>query len=257
MERWSTSVLPSSGIDTKNWKRKEKYTILMKIDYALDNLIAGQLKAQNDAEQANHKSSGKLSASMLGQPLQWQILKVLGVQGKKFDDYTLRKFKRGKDVENWVVSFIQGEAQKFVEYRNVVGYVDKIVDTKEWDNSNGLMPLEIKSVTNMKFKRVDKEGADRGHKLQATLYALALGHERFGVCYIASDDYRVKVFVYDTSEMKKEVDEIIDQFNNQLKLKVVPVFEAKEKWQDDLKYNSFPLWAGLSEDELKEKSKNL
>lgn len=229
------------------------------IDYTLDNQIRDELKKRNEAESVNHKSSGKLSASMLGLPLQWQVLKIIGVPGRELDDYTLRKFQRGKEVENWLMVFLPAaEKQKFVEYRNCVGYVDALVDTSKWEQDHGTIPLEVKSVANMKFKRVEGEnGADRGHKLQACFYALALNLPKFGVCYIAADDLRVKVFIYETSEIAPEVERIISVFEEQMKKKVVPVFEAAETWNSNLKYCNYPLWIGLSEAELAEKSKEL
>ena len=128
------------------------------IDSTIDNQIRDELKKRNEEEAAKHKSSGKLSASMLGLPLQWQVLKVLGVPGREFDDYTLRKFQRGKDVESWLMKFLRAaEKQKFVEYRNCVGYVDALVDTSGWEQNHGVIPLDVKSVANMKFKRVEGE----------------------------------------------------------------------------------------------------
>lgn len=228
------------------------------IDYALDNIIKDALRGKDEEQKKNHKSSGKLSASMLGQPLQWQILKILGVPQREIDDYTLRKFQRGKDVEKWVLSFLNAKEQKFVEYRGVVGYVDAIVDASEWDCKDGTIPLEVKSVANMKFKRLEKDDdADRSHKLQACLYALALGLPKFGVCYVASDDYRVKTLIYETKEIAPEVEKIISEFDEQIKKKVVPPLVTKEVWQENLKYNNYPLFAGLSEAELIEKSKEL
>lgn len=224
-----------------------------KLDSYLDRHIGKFLLERDAEERANHKSSGKLSASMLGKPLQWQILKVLGVPGKKIDEYTLRKFQRGKDVEAWLISHIPAsEQQKFVEYRDVVGYADVLIDTKDWDFKNGVIPLEIKSVSNAKFKRIVKEGADRSHKLQACLYALALKTEHYGVCYIASDDYRVQTYIYDTAETKAEVDKIIDRFQEQLKLGV-PKFEAAEEWQKKIEYSDYPEWMELSEEECQKK----
>ena len=196
---------------------------------------------------------------MLGLPLQWQVLKILGVPARELDDYTLRKFSRGKDVENWLMGFLpESGKQKFVEYRNCVGYVDALIDASKWEQDHGTIPLEVKSVANMKFRRIEGEnGADRSHKLQACLYALALKTQKFGVCYVASDDYRVKTFIYETSEVASEVERIISVFEEQMKKRVVPIFEAVEEWQSNLKYCNYPLWIGLSEAELKEKSEEL
>jgi len=69
------------------------------IDNYIDNKISKKVVEENKQRELNHVSSGRLSASMLGEPLQWQILKIKGVKPKEIDEYTLRKFIRGKDVE--------------------------------------------------------------------------------------------------------------------------------------------------------------
>ena len=119
----------------------------MRIETHLDKLISQRLIEANDKERENHKSSGKLSASMLGQPLQWQILKTIGVPPKPFDEYTLRKFKRGKDIENWFIGEISPNfKQPFVEYRSTIGYVDlNLVQDESFDFKLGEMPHEVKS----------------------------------------------------------------------------------------------------------------
>lgn len=185
---------------------------------------------------------------MLGQPLQWQILKLIGVPSKEIDEYTLRKFQRGKDVEQWVVDKMVGikETQKFVEYKDCVGYVDALVDTKDYQFKCGVIPHEIKSVANFKFKRIEKAGEpDHSHLLQGAFYALALGVDNFAIDYVASDDYRIKTWVFNTEEYKEEIDGIIDEVYNTLKEGKLPTFEPKEDWQKNEKYNNFPEWSEL------------
>jgi hypothetical protein len=225
------------------------------IDRYIDRKISEQLALKNSEERKNHKSSGKLSASMLGWPLQWQILKSLGVPQKEVDEYTLRKFLRGKQVEDWVVSYLEPiETQKFCEYKGSIGYADAICDTKDWDFKNGIIPVEVKSVTNMKFKRIEK-GADRSHLLQGALYALGLKSPKFAVLYVASDDYRISLSEYDVEAFRGEIEGIIAEFDSQIAQKVVPEFLPKEKWQGDLKYNMYPEWSELKEKELEIKLK--
>lgn len=231
----------------------------MRIETHLDKLISQRLIEANDKERENHKSSGKLSASMLGQPLQWQILKTIGVPPKPFDEYTLRKFKRGKDIENWFISEISPNfKQPFVEYRSTIGYVDlNLVQDESFDFKLGEMPHEVKSVSNAKFKRITKlKEADRGHRLQATLYALAQNKDYYAIDYIASDDLRIETYIYETKDTKDEVDEIITKFQEQLKLKVVSVFEPIEKWQANPEYQNYPAWATLTAEECMDKLKS-
>lgn len=226
----------------------------MLIDNALDKWIADVVVKNDEEERAKHISSGKLSASGLGEPLQWQILKALQITQRVVDEYTLRKFQRGKDVEDRVLSWLPvSDKQKFVEYRGVVGYVDAMIDSNFWWTKlpEGEMPLEIKSVTNAKFKRIEGQGTpDRGHVLQSCLYGLAKNSGWTSIAYVASDDYRVRSFLIKVSDYKNEIDEIIDRFNAQLMKMQIPVFEPVEKWQGTPKYNKFPEFATLSQEEL-------
>ena len=195
------------------------------------------LEAREDKE-----PSGRLSAGKLGWPLQWQMLHYFKVPQAPFDAFTLRKFQRGKDVEDRIINWIEPqETQKEVEYRGVVGFVDAILDG---------VPVEVKSVTNMAFKYLQKEGIKRGHRLQAELYAKALGADRFQVAYVASDDYRVLSFEEQVTDV---VDKVIDRYEAQVALGKVPVFVAEEKWQGMKDYCTFPEWLKLTEEEIAEK----
>ena len=229
---------------------------MLKSDTYLDKKIGAIVKANNDAQRANHKSSGKLSASGLNDPLQWQMLHSLGVETGEIDEYTLRKFLRGNHVEDWYVEQIKPiETQKFVEYRETVGYVDAIVDTSLFDFPSGVIPFEIKSVSNMKYKRIDKQGPDKGHCLQAAFYATALQNPHFAVSYVATDDYRIKTYILDVHDYKDEIDGIITRFLEQKKTGKVPVFEAREKWQSSKEYNRYSDWMELDEEEIAKKLK--
>jgi hypothetical protein len=228
------------------------------LDNYLDRKIGIDLMKANDEERANHISSGKLSASCLGDPLQWQILKAFGVSGEPIDEYVVRKFKRGNHVEEWILPFTNPALkQEFVEYRNVVGYIDAVVDTKDWDFPKGVIPVEVKSVSNAKFKRIVRNGPDVGHCLQACLYALGTGKEWFSLVYIATDDYRVQTFIIPTSDWSAQVDEIITRYDKQLETGLIPVFEAREKWQSNKKYCRFPEYMEKTADELEIISKQL
>src|SRR3990167_6388131 len=68
-----------------------------------DRAISQTLREANEKRDREHISSGKLSASMLGKPLQDQILKSIGVPQKQVDDYILRKFIRGIHCVEWVL----------------------------------------------------------------------------------------------------------------------------------------------------------
>ena len=225
----------------------------MKIEEAINRAIDSRLVAQNKLREKLHNSSGKLSASKLGDPVQWQILHTLGVSKKELDPYTLRKFLRGNDVESWLVDFVPGLVSKqlFLQYRDVVGYADTVVDTKDYDFNLGVVPLEIKSVTNANYKWIKKgSGPNEGHQLQAAFYGLAMEAEQALLAYVASDDYRVKCFVVEVADYREKIDGIIDRYNEAKtvweKEGLIPVFEPVEKWQENKKYNSYSDFIGLS-----------
>jgi len=217
-----------------------------------DKFISAKLTIKNDEERKEHISSGKLSASMLGQPAQWQILKTLGIGQLEVDPYVLRKFERGRQVEDWLVANMPGvQAQQVnVEYRNVVGMVDAVIDTSGYDHKVGVIPYEIKSVTNAKFKNLKRTGqADPSHKLQAGLYALGMGTEHYAITYVASDDFRTLTWIYKTEDIKGEIDAIIENYDKHIWAQIVPKFEPRFDWQSSKQYNHYPEWADLKQEE--------
>lgn len=209
---------------------------MVSINPEIQRLIAEQVMASRETKEP----SGRISAGKLGWPLQWMMLHILKVPPKPFDEYTLRKFQRGKDVEerimNWLTP-IKENMQVETSYRGVVGIADVILE----------YPIEVKSVTNAAFKYKQKEGPTRAHKLQGMLYAKALKFDTFGVAYIASDDYRVLCF---EEEVTDEVDEVIDAIESMIARGTVPEFEPMEKWQADPKYNSYPDFRDLDAESI-------
>lgn len=234
----------------------------MFLDETLDQRIGERLIRENEAESAKHNSSGRLSAGMLGKPLQVQILKAIGVPQKKFDAYTLKKFKRGTQVEDWMVGYMgEGEEQVFAQYRDCIGYIDKLIKVTDyydpaWVQKVGsLLPREIKSVTNMKFKRISNAGgkghpvADRGHRLQGAMYALAKGTDYFCIDYVASDDFRILSLIHKTADSKAEVDKAIQDFYDATQNGRLPAFEPAEAWMGKPEWADYPEWVELSSEE--------
>ena len=215
-------------------------------DVTLDRVIGENVLRKFDEDREAHIPSGKLSASILGNPLQWQVLKVIGVP-TDFDEYVKRKLQRGKDVEDWIMKQLPGlvEGQKEIEYRGVVGYVDAVVDMKDYDFKCGVIPHEIKSVSNAKYLRIvgkggkPGQGADHSHCLQVALYALAMGSEYGAIDYIATDDYRIETYIIKAADFKAEIDGIINKFDEAISSGYVPEFVEKEVWQSNQKYNSY------------------
>jgi len=231
------------------------YTGLL-VDNTIDLLISKRLIDETNTAKELRTPSGKLSASMLYWPVQWQILKTIGIGTKPFDEYTLRKFERGHHVEKWLIDNMEGvkETQKFVEFKKAIGYVDVIVDSKEYQYKFGIIPHEVKSTSNAKFRRITIEGKpDTGHILQACFYALALGSTHFAIDYVSTDDYRVQSYILHTKGYGKAVLDAITAFNEALLRYldhgIVPAFEAKEKWQANVQYNNYPVFVELTEKE--------
>jgi len=61
-------------------------------DTSFDKLIGDSVMKAHLERESKHKSSGKLSGSKMGWPLQWQLLAGIGVPQKPFDEYVLRFF---------------------------------------------------------------------------------------------------------------------------------------------------------------------
>lgn len=222
----------------------------MKIDQAITRYIDDALAVQNNAERAEHEPSGKLTAGSLYQPLRFQLLKYLGVEGKKPDEYSLRKFARGRAVEEWFARHLDnmgvlvGE-QKQVEYRGAIGKVDALVDQAKLDfNTLGIIPHEIKSVTNRNFKYIhDKGDISEHYHLQACFYALAMGTSHYALDFIASDDLREYVTIHDVLVMKPKVDRKISNYLQMIEKwtndRTVPAWEIDYKWLDNPTYMPF------------------
>lgn len=212
---------------------------MLKVNPQIQEIIAEKVLAANE----EREPSGRLAASRLGWPLQWLMLHYLKVPQKAIEEYTLRKFQRGKDVETRVMQWLAPAPDKMqipCTYRGVAGIADTLLD----------YPIEVKSVTNMAFKYKQKEGPSRGHRLQGMMYAKALGFDKFGVAYVASDDYRVLCFEEIVTD---EVDQVIDEYEAQVITGAVPIFVAKEKWQGMEEYNPYPEWQKLDEAGIAEK----
>lgn len=216
-----------------------------------ERAITQKLRTEDEMQQATRTPSGKLSASMLGEPLQWQVLKSLGVGQRVVDDYVLRKFARGRDTEEWYLNQLEPcvkNRQALVTYRGAIGFYDALVDTAVYKGKFGVIPLEIKSVTNAKFKNIiNRRQPDEHHLLQGAFYALGLDNPNFGLSYIASDDYRTITWIFEAKDYKEKIDGIIDRYEAAMAAKTVPVFEAVYPWQKKLEYNKFPEWMDLDQ----------
>jgi hypothetical protein len=226
----------------------------MIIDRSLQRHYDKMLLALNAEREATHEPSGKLSASMLYQPLRFQVLKTLGAPRRPMEAYVLGKFQRGDEVEKTVAKVagdlgILIEQQMFVEYRGAVGYVDMVVDTGKAEFKHGVMPWEVKSVTNAKLKRIEKTEVDYHYQLQACFYAMALKSEYYGVVVASGEDNRMTTYVEPARKLKEDVDKAIDAYEEAMKAwktnMTLPPFEPNPKvaWTSNPAYAMYePFW---------------
>jgi hypothetical protein len=234
----------------------------MIIDSFINQSIDKRLIEANESREENRTPSGKLSASMLYQPLRFQVLKTLGAPRKELDPYVLGKFKRGNDVEDWFVDEIEHaglliERQKEVWYKDVIGYADAMIDTDKMQCKLGVMPLEVKSVTNAKLRQLKKKDVDYHWRLQATMYAMGMEMGHFALAVVSAEDLRPTVYVFKTRELSGDVEQAIARYNQALRewenKRVLPAFEPhpEVKWTQDLKYAMFePFWATAPDSEV-------
>jgi len=235
------------------------------LETAINEFIDFELIRQDEAQRAKHEPSGKLSAGMLYQPLRFQVMKTIGVPTKKFDAYMLGKFKRGRDVEDWFVGAmdrmgILKEKQKKVTYKGAIGFVDALVDTSLLQFKNGVMPHEVKSVTNAKLKRIGKTGVDWHYQIQACFYALGLDSKHYAVDIISAEDLRPNVYVFNTHMLSGEVDTIIDNYEKAMEKwntkKLLPelIPHPQATWTINPMYAMFDAeWLGLNDNQIRER----
>ena len=230
----------------------------MQIEYGISSVIDSSLIKDNQIEIENHVPSGKLTASYLHQPKRFQLLKYLGVPEKELDTFKLRKFSRGRQVEDWFIDKLKTQeglvvsTQETVEYRGVVGRVDAVINQDLLGIKVGNIPHEIKSVTNKNFKYIQKGDVGEHYKLQAGLYALAKGSDYFCLDFIASDDLRDRCYLFETSEVEWEIEKIINEFTYMVSEHIVPEWDFRQQWQNNPDYMNYdPIWTTCNEYEFR------
>lgn len=234
------------------------------IDQSLNKVIDDNLVAENEAREHEHESSRKLSASMLYQPLRFQVLKTIGAPRRPFDVYLLGKFARGVQCEDWFVEQLKKvglliETQKQLSYRDCIGFADAVVDTDKMFAKKGIIPYEIKSVNNAKLKRIQATEVDYHYRLQACLYALAMGVTHYAVVVISGEDLQRYPYIFNVDDggIKTDVEKAISAYQEAMKNwnenRVLPKFlpNPKVPWTADLKYAMFEeFWATASDTEV-------
>lgn len=218
----------------------------------------------NKKHREAHEPSGKLSASMLFQPLRFQVLKTIGLPRAEFDAYTLGVFDKGNRVEARFVESMRRnggivedvavaekhgltwdkDKKQFLSvYRDSIGYVDAVANTDIMESKLGIMPWEVKSVTSYKYKHIKKAGGiDWHYQLQACQNALGMNSDYYGVVIISKEHDDPHVNIFRTRELKRDVDQIISRYgeamDNWRKDRTLPKFEVdpRAKWAGNPKY---------------------
>lgn len=234
----------------------------MIIDQKIQQIINQALIEDNAKRAESHTPSGLLSASMLYQPLRFQVMKTIGVPAKQLEPYVLGKFKRGNDVEDWYVGMLDRagillEKQKEIKYKNTIGYIDAYIDSSKL-NFKECKIHEVKSVTNAKLKQIANTNVDYHYRLQATLYALALGERYYAIDIISAEDLRVNTYIFDIRDTQKDVDAIIANYDRAMeawnKNQSLPPFEVhpEVKWTANFEYAPFSVeYCEMSDDEIR------
>lgn len=249
---------------------------------AYDKAVLDIIKnAPNDYEELGCISGSKIAKSTLS-----AVLTMLGINGE-YDSYTIRKFKRGHDVEAVAVEFFTGvpkheqkdgewltpkegypitgkfmlQAQPVKGYRGMTNNVDILEDV-----GHGVIVHEIKSATKMAFDKVNGSGRSKGntnpephshYATQASSYALSDWGKPVINCiihYFNADDYRIVSFFVNFKEFKPVIDKNIDDIQNAFATKEFPVFEAKNDWEKIKKYLGWlEDWSDLNSKQIAEK----
>lgn len=226
----------------------------------LETVLNRFLSAKNEEKAKLHESSGRPSAGKLLQPRQWRLLHILGVPAKEADVYTQLKWERGNQVEEWAIKHLDPlDTQVPVcwgcEHKShdecgdcwcVVGHIDAMVDTKDWTNKMGIVPLEIKSVKSTAFPYLTKDARD-DHIMQGAVYGLAKGTNTFVILYVVADDYRHRMFVYQSKDYAQKIKDILAEDLATLKRGAIPVFEPSNKWHEIDDMNPYISWKELDE----------
>lgn len=232
----------------------------MKLTYRFDQALIKALVEQQQREEP----SGRMSASRLTWPTQWQILWKLKippseedweVKPNKINTFHFRHFARGKQCEDWLEKTLPPKkAQGLVVYRDWVGYFDRI-DDGELFGVEGDIVNEVKSVKGDKWYRMFKDpgdGPQYDHVLQANFYAVALKMPHYALCYLKSDTLETRTFVYRTEDYRADVEKQIDLYDEAVDSKTIPVFKAKVEYQKNRKYNMYDQYMDWTPTQLKE-----
>jgi hypothetical protein len=216
----------------------------------LQDKLKEHLLAKNKQKELEHTRSGYLSASRLWKSTLENCLSLLDVKGLEIDAYALGVFARGNQVEDWIVEQFN-EMGLLERYQTEVAYITpdgyKVVGIEDCKFKGEDMPTEIKSIKNSQFKYLDLEGAKMAHKLQACVYALAGGYEKFRVLYVSAEDFRIKEFILFTKDYKDKVVELVRDVYDALNKKRLPEFEPLDDFMASKKYTeytAYPNWFG-------------
>lgn len=223
----------------------------------IERVVDDYLLETDKKRREEHIASGYLSAGRLDKSILENALYLLGVpRDKPIEAYTLKKFARGNQVEQWYIDIFTelgliADSQIYHEYITPEGF--KVIGYQDIQLKEDEYPIEVKSIKNSEFKHIEKEGVKKGHALQVATYALAKGVEFGKVLYAAADDLRTKEFLVNAKELQPEIDNIAKLTYSVLNSKKLPKFIPRNSFQSLLifkDYTDYPEWIAPNENYL-------
>src|SRR3990167_4184673 len=177
------------------------------MNFSIQKLINDSLKETKERKQQTSWHPSSLGSCLTGAYLARSGAK----RDEEFDDRTLRVFKVGNMMEQWLVDTIESTGAKFKKQvrielpeLDVTGYADLVMETP-----NGDLPYEIKSKNSKSFWWMEKkkQGANRQHMMQLWIYLKFLNRPEGRLIYLSKDDLAIleyPVFL-DDKKLEEEV----------------------------------------------------
>ncbi len=197
-------------------------------DFSLTEIIAKQI---DEERKIKIRDNNYWHGSDMGLCPRKRFYKRLGIDGKDFDERTLRVFKCGDIFHEWL--------QDLLNKQNVlVGYEETLKDDKlnykgHYDAliriGDRLILYDFKTVNSMAFTYYNKQGFPKYHKSQLMSYVYFLRKQKYPqleegrMFYISKDDLRtVEVPVWYNKEWEKKIEAELTLLNEYWKKGELP-----------------------------------
>lgn len=175
-------------------------------NFSVQKILSDALK-----EPREKKKQTSWHPSSLGSCLTGAYLARKGAErDEPFDDRTLRVFKVGNMMEDWLVGTIEKTGAKFKKQvrielpeLDVTGYADLVMETPDGD-----LPYEIKSKNSKAFWWMEKkkQGPNRQHMMQLWIYLKFLNRPEGRLIYLSKDDLAILEYIVRLNDEKLEAE---------------------------------------------------